>query len=234
MLGRAYRAFIIQIQTIPDACRGSMLCRLFLRHWFLFTASLTITCLSLGLVLSIVISSPKCILLTQIASCFLERNNKTYGAGLIALFTVIIGFNSWFIAYSRDIDRQRFQLFDDLHNEFRTSDQFDQVFKALSSGNRNAFRSVEIDHAEGFAAFLEKVAISVQSGLLPLNVANYFFGFYVIETMSNVYFRQKIGLTTRKSAIYWELLITFKSQIEIGQKKMRLDPKLYASRLNIL
>ena len=169
--------------------------------------------------------------------------DKSYVAACIGFVAASIGLVSWLASFYREFDRQRFDLFNSLHKEFRTTKEFDATFKAIvkieeivakgqtASGGNDPFAVVDPEEAVGFAAFFEIVAISVQSDLMSAEIANYFFGNYLLMALKSKKFRSKIDYDDDIFKTYWSLLRRFEGKMVVERDKMERDG--YASSLRI-
>jgi hypothetical protein len=165
---------------------------------------------------------------------FAVRRMPQEATGFSALIQLAasFGLSGWLAIYYREIDRQRFELFERLHKEFRTTKDFNKIFNAIdSSDNVDRFLKVDSQDAHGFAAFFEIVAISVQSNLMSPEIANYFFGNYLLTALKSKTFQSKIGYTDPRFKNYWSLLRTFELKLEEERKNMNRDN--FASELRI-
>ena len=175
------------------------------------------------------------------SKCLTSTDKSSVAAG-IGFIAASIALSSWLASFYREFDRQTFDLFNSLHKEFRTTKEFDSTFKAIikieetmSKGQavlegNDPFARVDAEEAVGFAAFFEIVAISVQSDLMSAEIANYFFGNYLIMALKSNKFRSKIDYDDDTFKMYWSLLHRFEERVLVEQQ-MKGDR--YASFLRI-
>jgi hypothetical protein len=182
----------------------------------------------------------------------LINTDKSYVAAGIGFVAASGALFSWLVSFYQGFDRQRFDLFNNLHKEFRTTKHFNATFKAIDKAERtivenkdalvakqnnvinkeeDPFEDVDGGEAVSFAAFFEIVAISVQSDLMSADIANYFFGNYLIIALSSRQFKSKIGYDEEPYKLYWSLLRRFEEIMMAERDKMTV--KRYASSLRI-
>jgi hypothetical protein len=173
----------------------------------------------------------------------LTNTDKSYVAACIGFIAASIGLSSWLSSFYQELDRQRFDLFNGLHKEFRTTEQFNTTFKEIVKIEKivgknkyalvgeDPFDSVGDAEAVNFAAFFEIVAVSVQSNLMSARIANYFFGNYLLMALKSSQFRSKIGYDDEESKLYWSLMRHFEAQMMVERDEMTRDR--YASSLRI-
>jgi hypothetical protein len=134
------------------------------------------------------------------AACITSKKDIITGTG--AVLAGIAGLCAWMVTHWRENDRRRFETFLKMREEFRKNPEFSQIFKALD-GDIEEIKLSDItdDDAAQFAGFLEEIAILVQSGVLPSNLAHYFFGYYVIKVTRAVRCAVRPGfMSTRQRA----------------------------------
>jgi hypothetical protein len=173
-----------------------------------------------------------------------DKSSVAAGTGLIA---ASIALSSWLASFYREFDRQRFDLFNSLHKEFRTTEDFKAAFDAVVKMERLAvkdrhgravklpdnvddpFEFVDDQEAVRFAEFFEIIAISVQSDLMSAKIANYFFGNHLILALFSRQFKAKIRYV--EEPLYWSLLRRFKEKMMAERDQMTRDK--YAPYLRI-
>ncbi len=166
----------------------------------------------------------------------LISTDKSYVAACIGFIAASAGLWSWLVSFYREFDRQQFDLFNSLHKEFRTTKQFKASIEAIVKmesikNQEDQFERVGDAEVVAFASFFEIVAISVQSNLISAEIANYFFGNYLIIALESTQFKTKIGYDKEPYKLYWSLLRLFASQMMDERNKM--TAKRYASSLRI-
>jgi len=137
------------------------------------------------------------------------------GVTLIAIFGGAIGLLKFLFEYVRDNRRKRLGLYVKLSDEFRTNNDFASILVFLDEyedcpePNKKELaerftKTVSVDTRSEFAAFLEQVAITVQSGAMKGRLANYMCGHYAILCWENEPFW--IGVRKSKDEEYWAIL----------------------------
>jgi hypothetical protein len=104
---------------------GDPVVGMFARHWTIFVLPLLMFAAGL---LILYLGSIDC--KDEWSKC-LTGTDKSYVAACIGFVAASIGLSSWLASFYREFDRQRFDLFNSLHKEFRTTKDFNATFKAI-------------------------------------------------------------------------------------------------------
>jgi hypothetical protein len=156
----------------------------------------------------------------------------------LAMLVALAGAVKFLLEYIRDNKRKRMELYINLRENFRENDHFDKIFKALDQYEkakeakddsakviaREMLKSIPYEHRYEFVAFLEDVAMAVNSGALRPSVANYMFGYYAI-TCWDV---DELWADIRecKNDPYWALFKRFVERLEWHRKILETFPRL--------
>jgi hypothetical protein len=218
-------------EKLSDRARrllGDPVVGIFKRHWIIFILPFLMFVAGLFI---LYLGSIDC--KDEWSKC-LTNTDKSYVATGVGFVAASIGLSSWLASFYQEFDRQRFDLFNSLHKEFRTTEQFKASLEAIvkmemANNQEDPFEHIGDAEAVDFASFFEIVAISVQSNLISAEIANYFFGNYLIIALSSTQFKSKIGYD--EAPLYWSLLRLFAGQIKGERDKM--TGNRYASSLRI-
>ena len=59
--------------------------------------------------------------------------DKPYVAAFVGLLAAAVALWSWLASNYKEFERQRFELFERLHKEFRTNEDFDELFDVIDN-----------------------------------------------------------------------------------------------------
>jgi hypothetical protein len=170
------------------------------------------------------------------------RENFLEGITLVAF----VGAGKFLWEYIRDNRRKRLKHYGELRREFRSNQDFSVIFDGLSeyaeadeakdekqrviAGEKLA--GIKRDIRSEFAAFLEDIAMGMQSGALKPRVAHYMFGYYVILCWKTEPFWAG-KLRSSEDDPYWALLRSFAERMERYEKRLERAPRLVVWLLRV-
>jgi hypothetical protein len=152
----------------------------------------------------------------------------------IATFIVSIGGGITFLAtlwkwrtdYTRDLRKQRFELYYKLRSQYETFvpifEALDHYAEAKTQEEKNKaeaeVRALDTNVREQFAAFLENVALLAQSKIINYRLANYEFGHYALLCWDTPPFWD--DPFDKQDHPYWALLKAFIDNIRVYQHEL--------------
>jgi len=132
-------------------------------------------------------------------------------AGMVAL----IGLISGTVEYFRRSRFERIQSFLEQRQRFLDNESFKQILNFIAKNDPEIVH-VSIQDRRHLVGFLEEVGLLVQSGIIPINIAHYMFGFYVESISKCTLFWD--GLDS--SSEYWTVFRKFDSDLADHRKKI--------------
>jgi hypothetical protein len=163
---------------------------------------------------------------------WLKSDQFFKGFTLVALAGALAGAGKFLLEYSRDNRRKRMEMYVKLREKFRDTKEFDEIFAALDkyaeAKNKTAARkrisAIPFGVRFEFVAFLEDVAMAMNSGTLKPRVANYMFGYYAILCWDVDEFWA--GLRESKDDPYWALFKWFVKRLKLRRQILERFPWL--------
>lgn len=158
---------------------------------------------------------------------FLKSNKEAITIIIASIVGVItIGtFIKAIIEYRMQGRQKRTDLFDDYYNRLRTDSQLNNVISSLEDGKKDLKNITKIDKYY-FLGFYEQIAMAVNSGLIKINAAHYFFGYYAKKCWDSDDFWCIDENKISKDSYYWS---TFKRFVDDSKKieMRRIKPNLF-------
>ena len=148
---------------------------------------------------------------------FDHANGITAFGTLIAAFGGL-GMLGWGIyEYSRQNTQKRAELFRELRSRFQARENLQKLRLLLSEGDPEELAKVPFAERKEFLAFLEEVALSVNSKLLSEDVAFYMFGYYAAVIDKSNYFWNDIPKN------HWSWLMTAEFCKRMGKRLREVE-----------
>jgi hypothetical protein len=148
------------------------------------------------------------------------KDLATIIAAAIAVLTLFKGV----MEYSREVAHRRLQTLIGLRIRFTDSPAIQAVRGAIENADPQALKGVSRNQRVDFAAFVEEVALMLNSKLISERVAHSMFGFYAIEANETDAFWD--GFNKTKNEIYWKPFTDF----AIRMKAFEISNPVYNRR----
>lgn len=126
------------------------------------------------------------------------------------------------LEYSRQNAMRRLELFQAMRRRFEESQAMLRVRAALESDDANALASVTRNDKVDFLAFYEDLALMVDSGMMHPEIAQYWFGFYVVLANEE----QAFWADLNPNLPYWKVVRQFADKMQRAEKRLASKSQL--------
>jgi hypothetical protein len=141
-------------------------------------------------------------------------------SAVVAALTFVVGVGTLIKAileYKRQNAAKRFEIFQGMNRRFDESEF--KVLREMLDSDADALVTVDYIGKHNFLGFYEEIAISVNSGVMDINVAFYMFGYYAIRCWKSENFWLG-GKMLDKNSIYWSLFADFAHKMLVMESKL--------------
>lgn len=138
--------------------------------------------------------------------------------GLVAIVTLGLGV----LEYRRQNALKRAEHFGKLRETLKSNNAFRAICELLEDDDP-ALQDVPFADKRDFLGYFEEVAISLNSGLIRLHVAQYMFGYYAIRCEDSIHFWN----TVNKDALPWTLFRNFAGRMKSLEASSSYSPRFY-------
>lgn len=125
--------------------------------------------------------------------------------------------------YSRHNSIKRVELFFEMRRRLKDDPRLSRVVQLIRKRDLEGVDGLELEDKLYFTGFFEEVALLLNSGLIRPQVANYMFGYYMLDCWNFDYFWEGLNKNTK----HWAVLRDFVVQMEAERERLKRPRRRY-------